>query len=309
MFTRIMDTAKASAALLAISVNTILLTTLLCSLAVGKWLAPTPAARDAVRKVLEKIAEGWISINSSILALYRNAKWDIEIPADLDRKGCYLVSCNHRSWVDILVLQRCFNRKLPLLRFFIKQKMIRVPFLGLAWWALDFPFMRRHSKEEIARRPELKGRDLENARQACEKLRNIPVAMMNFPEGTRFSPGKRDRGNAPYRNLLQPRIGGMGQVLYALGDQLDSQIDVTIVYPGEARGARGPSFWDLLSGKVPAIVVRAQRHAIPAHLRGRNFVVDQQFRSDLEAWMNQLWQDKDALIARLQSRPASVVLS
>jgi len=309
MLTTIKDTAKASSALLAISVNTIVLCLLLCCLALGKWLAPTPGARDGVRKVLEKIAEAWISVNNLILSLYRNPAWDVGIPADLDRRGCYLVSCNHRSWVDILVLQRCFNRRLPLLRFFLKRELIRVPFLGLAWWALDFPFMQRHSKEEIARRPELKGRDLENARKACEKLRNIPVAMMNFPEGTRFSPGKRDRGNAPYRNLLQPRIGGMGQVLYALGDQLDSLIDVTIVYPEEARGARAPSFWDLLSGKVSGIVVRAQRRAIPAHLRGRNFVVDQQFRSDLEAWMNQLWQEKDALIARLQSRPASIVLS
>jgi 1-acyl-sn-glycerol-3-phosphate acyltransferase len=307
MFTALKDNAKASAALLVISVNTILLTTLLCCLAAGKWLAPTPGARDAVRKLLERIAETWISVNNSILSLYRNTRWDIGIPADLDRKGCYLVSCNHRSWVDILVLQRCFNRKLPLLRFFIKQKMIRVPFLGLAWWALDFPFMRRHSKEEIARRPELKGRDLENARQACEKLRNIPVAMMNFPEGTRFSPGKRDRGSAPYRNLLQPRIGGMGQVLYALGDQLDGMVDVTIVYPGGGRDARGPSFWDLLSGKVPAIVVRAQQRAVPAHLLGRNFVLDQQFRSDLEGWMSQLWQEKDTLIARLQGAPDPAV--
>ena len=302
------DTAKASAALLAISVNTIVLTLLLCCLSVGKWLAPTPGARDAVRKLLEKIAESWISINNGILALYRNTEWDVVIPAELDRRGCYLVSCNHRSWVDILVLQRCFNRRLPLLRFFLKRKLIRVPFLGMAWWALDFPFMQRHSKEEIARRPELKGRDLENARKACEKLRNIPVAMMNFPEGTRFSPAKRDRGNAPYRNLLQPRIGGMGQVLYALGDQLDGMIDVTIVYPEEARGVRAPSFWDLLAGRVPAIVVRAQQRTVPERLRGRNFVKDQEFRHDLERWMNQLWQEKDTLIGRLQSQPVPAVV-
>ncbi|RPH94448.1 MAG: acyltransferase, partial [Lysobacterales bacterium] len=164
MLTTIKDTAKASSALLAISVNTIVLCLLLCCLALGKWLAPTPGARDGVRKVLEKIAEAWISVNNLILSLYRNPAWDVGIPADLDRQGCYLVSCNHRSWVDILVLQRCFNRRLPLLRFFLKRELIRVPFLGLAWWALDFPFMQRHSKEEIARRPELKGRDLENAR-------------------------------------------------------------------------------------------------------------------------------------------------
>lgn len=297
MLATVREALIASAALLTITISTIVLTLLICCLAVGKWLPAAGGLRDAFRKLLEKIAETWIAINSFILSLYRKTRWDIEIPQDLDRRRSYLVSCNHRSWVDILVLQRCFNRKLPLLRFFIKQKMIRVPFLGLAWWALDFPFMQRHSKEEIARRPELKGRDLENARRACEKLRSIPVAMMNFPEGTRFTPAKRDRARVPFRNLLLPRIGGMGQVLYALGDQLDSLIDVTIVYPCRA-GA--PSFWDLLSGRVPAIVARARRIEIPRHLRGRDFLADQEFRHLLESWMTGLWHEKDALIAQLQ---------
>lgn len=298
MFKRIKENLIASIAVLAITISTIVLTLLICCLAIGKWLPPA-GLRDAFRELLGKIAETWIAINNGILSLYRKTRWAIEIPANLDRQGSYLVSCNHRSWVDILVLQRCFNRKLPLLRFFIKQKMIRVPFLGLAWWALDFPFMRRHSKQEIARRPELKGRDLENARKACEKLRSIPVAMMNFPEGTRFTPAKRDRAGVPFRNLLLPRIGGMGQVLYALGDQLDSLIDVTIVYPGDLPA---PSFWDLLSGRVPAIVAHARRREIPQHLRGRDFLADLQFRGDLERWMTELWEEKDSLISQLQQR-------
>ena len=295
-----MDTAKGCTALLAISVNTIVLTLLLCILAVPKWLAPTEAIRGFFRRELARIAELWISVNNGILSLYRQPEWDLEVPPDLDRKGCYLVSCNHRSWVDILVLQRCFNRRLPLLRFFLKRELIRVPFLGVAWWALDFPFMRRDSKAALARQPSLKGRDLENARKACEKFRNIPVAMMNFPEGTRFSVSKRDKGKSPFRNLLLPRIGGMGQVLYALGDQLDALIDVTIIYPREDPTARAPTFWDLLTGRVPRIVARARQREIPAHLLGRDFRADPQFRRDLEAWMMRLWDEKDALITQLQ---------
>jgi 1-acyl-sn-glycerol-3-phosphate acyltransferase len=301
IFNTIADTLKASTALLAISINTIVLTLTLCVLAIPKWLAPAGPVRDFFRRELAKIAELWISINNLILSLYRQPEWDLEIPDNLDRKGCYLVSCNHRSWVDILVLQRCFNRRLPLLRFFLKRELIRVPFLGMAWWALDFPFMRRDSKSELARRPGLKGRDLESARKACEKFRNIPVAMMNFPEGTRFTERKRDASKSPFRNLLLPRIGGMGQVLYALGDQLDALIDVTIVYPQVGQTASGPTFWDLLSGRVPRIVARAERRDIPAHLLGRDFRADPQFRRDLEAWMTQMWEEKDALIDRLLS--------
>jgi 1-acyl-sn-glycerol-3-phosphate acyltransferase len=171
----------------------------------------------------------------------------------------------------------------------------------MAWWALDFPFMRRDSKAELARRPGLKGRDLENARKACEKFRNIPVAMMNFPEGTRFSVSKRDRSNSPFRNLLLPRIGGMGQVLYALSDQLDALIDVTIIYPQEDPAAPAPTFWDLLTGRVPRIVARAARREIPRNLLGRDFRADPQFRKDLEGWMMRMWTEKDAVIDQLQS--------
>ena len=102
-----------------IAVNTIVLTTLLCILAIGKFLAPTEAIRSGVRHVLAGIAETWITINNAMFSLYRKTAWDIRIPDKLDREGCYLVSCNHQSWVDILVMQRCFNRRLPFFRFFI----------------------------------------------------------------------------------------------------------------------------------------------------------------------------------------------
>jgi len=252
-----------------------------------------------MRKILAGLAETWISINNGILSLYGGTEWDIEIPDNLDPRGSYLVSSNHQSWVDILVLQRCFNRRLPFFRFFIKSQMFWVPFLGIAWWALDMPFMRRHSREEIAQKPSLKGRDLENARKACEKLRAIPVAMTNFPEGTRFSAAKRDSRNSPYRNLLLPRIGGLGQVLYALGNELDALIDVTIVYPQSRKNGKAPTFWMLLTGEIPRIIVRAERRAIPAELLGRNFRTDLEFRAELEDWINRLWREKDKLISEI----------
>ncbi len=61
----------------------------------------------------------------------------------LHQRGWYLVSSNHQSWVDILVLQRIFHGRIPFLKFFLKQELIWVPVIGLAWWALDFPFMKR----------------------------------------------------------------------------------------------------------------------------------------------------------------------
>jgi 1-acyl-sn-glycerol-3-phosphate acyltransferase len=300
MFSKAGQIARGASTLLLMGVSTIVLTSTLIVLSITRFLTPPGAVLNSVRRFLAGIAELWISINNVLLSLSRKTRWDVEIPQTLDRRGCYLVNSNHQSWVDILVLQRCFNRLLPLLRFFLKSQLIRVPFLGMAWWALDFPFMKRASRAQLARQPGLKGKDLENARKACEKFRDIPVAMMNFPEGTRFSVAKRDAGNSPYRNLLLPRIGGVGQVLFALGDQLDALIDVTIVYPRDGQSETAPTFWQLVSGQLPEIIVRAEQREIPTHLLGRNFRRDREFRRDLESWINDSWLAKDQLISGIQ---------
>ena len=290
---------------MVITASTIVLTVALCLLSISRFLVPEGAARNWVRRFLAGMAETWIAINNMVFSILRLTQWDIEIPEGLNRKGCYLVNSNHQSWVDVVVLQRSFNRSLPFFRFFLKSPLIWVPFLGIAWWALDMPFMHRASAQQMKRRPGLKGKDLENARKACEKFRDIPVAMMNFPEGTRFSVDKRDRGKSPYRNLLVPRIGGTGQVLYALGGQLEALIDVTIVYPGDGGEGTAPTFWHLVSGQIPRIVVRARQCEIPQHLLGRNFRTDREFRRDLESWANQLWLEKDGLITELKQSETS----
>jgi 1-acyl-sn-glycerol-3-phosphate acyltransferase len=273
------------------------LTTLLCILAIGKFLAPAGAFRNRMQRILAGLAELWISINNTVLSWYRNPQWDIEIPEGLDRNGCYLVSSNHQSWVDVMVLQRAFNGCLPFFRFFIKSQLFWIPFLGIAWWALDMPFMRRHTGDKLVRLPALKGRDLENARKACEKFRTIPVAMTNFPEGTRFTAEKRDKRKGPYQNLLQPRIGGLGQVFFALANELDALIDVTIIYPQTTTTNLSPTFWQFLTGGITEIIVKAKRVEIPQELLGRNFRTDRDFRGELEAWVDQLWRDKDQLIS------------
>ncbi|HET6564573.1 MAG TPA: acyltransferase [Xanthomonadales bacterium] len=290
---------RGSLALLLIGTSTIVLSTVVCVGGLVRFLAPTQSSRARVRHWLASLAELWIGINNRILDLFQATHWDIGIPAELDYQGCYVVSCNHQSWVDILALQRSFNRRLPLLRFFLKKELFWVPFMGLAWWSLDFPFMQRYSKEQVRKKPSLAGKDLENARKACEKFREIPVAMMSFPEGTRFSEQKRIDSGSPYKRLLKPRIGGIGQVFYALGEQLDGLVDVTIVYPDSGH-AEPPTFWQLVSGQIPRIKVRAQKRDVPPELLGREFRRDRNFRGDLQAWMDAQWLEKDAQIQQLE---------
>ena len=200
--------------------------------AVVKALLPSDRLRRASNPVLTGVAESWIGVNNWMMDRFTGTRVGVEEDAALQVDGHYLVLANHQSWVDILVLQKVFNRRIPLLRFFLKRQLFWVPVLGLAWWALDFPFMGRYTRKQIAKNPELGRRDIEATRRACAKFRDIPVAVMNFVEGTRFTPEKHAGQASPYRHLLRPKSGGVAFVLDAMGEGLHALLDVTIAYPG-----------------------------------------------------------------------------
>jgi 1-acyl-sn-glycerol-3-phosphate acyltransferase len=210
------------------------------------------------------------------------------------------VLSNHQSWVDIPVLQYAFNRRIPFLRFFLKRELIWVPLLGIAWWALDFPFMQRYSRAQLARRPELAGSDVQATRRACEKFRAVPVSVMNFVEGTRFTPAKHAQQPSPYTHLLRPKAGGVAFVLDAMGDALDAILDVSIVYP-QGR----PTLIDLLCDRVRDVRVHVLAREIPSEAVGADYESDAEFRARFQAWINRLWTEKDARIADLRAAAES----
>src|SRR5690606_32318802 len=170
---------RAVLALVAMFCNTLVLVPALYLLALLK-LIPIEPLRVLLSRGLVVIAETWIAINNAIIAVFSSVRWQVEGLEGLSKKQWYFVVSNHQSWSDILVLQRTFNRRIPFLKFFLKQELIKVPLLGLAWWALDFPFMKRYSKAEIEKNPSLKGKDLETTRAACEKFQHFPTSVMNF---------------------------------------------------------------------------------------------------------------------------------
>lgn len=252
--------------------------------------------RDYASWAVMWIAETWAEIDKLIFALCIPTRWDVRGAADLRLDTSYLMVSNHQSWVDIPALIQVFNRRIPFFKFFLKKELIWVPFLGLAWWALDYPFMKRYSKAFLERHPHLKGQDLEITKAACELFKRQPVTVVNYLEGTRFTPAKRDAQGSPFRHLLKPKAGGVAFVLAALGEQLDALLDVTLVYPGDTA----PGFWDLVSGAVPRVIVDIQVRALdPALWRG-DYENDPQFRRSVQDWVNQLWHDKDARIEQLR---------
>lgn len=261
----------------------------LLTLAVLK-LIPISALRVQVSAWLVAMGENWIAGNDLLLTHLTRTRVEVEYAGQpLEKRGWYLVVANHQSWVDIPILQKVLLQRIPFLKFFLKQQLIWVPLLGLVWWALDFPFMRRYSRAEITRRPELKGRDLEATRKACERFRQIPVSVMNFVEGTRYTIAKHAAGGIALKHLLPPRAGGVAYVMQAMGDAIDTLVDVTIDYP-----AGIPTMFDLLAGRVREVRVRVHAAPIPMDLRSGDYDNDPEYRARFQHWVNELWMAKDA---------------
>lgn len=259
-----------------------------------KVLAPPGQPRRFMSRVTAWMAQTWALCNVWMARVLMRTQWDIQLHARLRPDGQYLVSCNHQTWNDIFVLTRTFGRDTPFFKFFLKRELIWVPILGLAWWGLDYPFMQRFSREKLEKHPELRGKDLETTRKACEKYRGQPVMILNFLEGTRFTPAKHAQQQSPYRHLLKPKAGGFAFALSAMRGQLDSLLDVTIVYPDGARG-----FWDFMCGRMRHVIVEVRELPIAPEFQSGDYESDPAFRERFQNWVAELWAHKDRRIDEL----------
>ncbi|MDR8526179.1 acyltransferase [Shewanella fidelis] len=253
-------------------------------------LIPLSVTRTLCTHFLDFCASAWISVNNIIENTLHPFKLTVDGDTELSTKEWYMVIANHQSWVDILILQRVLNRKTPFLKFFLKQELIYVPVLGLAWWALDFPFMRRYSNAQLKRNPKLRGKDIEITRKACAKFKSKPVSVMNFVEGTRFHPSKHSKQNSPYTHLLKPKAGGMAFALSAMGEHIDKLIDISIYYPDKV-----PTYWEFISGQVKEVKVHMRISEIGDELRG-DYLKDRHFKIQFQEQLNLIWQQKDQVL-------------
>ena len=283
--------------------NTLLWSSLIFLTAIFKFIFPAFFWRKLCDKALNGFAATWVKVNKLNQHLLGKLKVKVNGLEKVKSKDWSLVLSNHQSWVDILVLQNIFSGKIPFLKFFIKKELFWVPVLGQVWWALEFPFMKRYSRKFLEKYPNLKGKDLEITRKACKKFKHIPISIMNFVEGTRFSKTKKEIQDSPYKNLLKPRAGGIAHVISAMGGQLNHILDVTIVYP---QGVKN-SFWNFMCGRLNQISVHVKAIHISKDLVG-DYMEDPQFRDYFQNWLNELWIEKDKHIDTLllESREGSL---
>ena len=275
--------------LLALAVNTVFASLLLYLVALVRVLVPIRGWRIICGKLANAIAQCWVGYNHLGLKVAKKIRWDVQGIESLRPDATYLLVANHQSMVDIVVLQDIFHRKIPVLKFFLKKELFWVPLLGIAWWTLDFPFLRRSSSIR---------KDMETARNACEKFRLLPVTIMNFVEGTRFTAAKHETENSPFTHLLKPKAGALGVVLGTMGGELHSILDVTIVYPGKV-----PGLWAFLCSRSLEIKVRVRQIPVTPELLG-DYLTDRDFRKRFKDWLDALWEEKDRLIRTLLDLPA-----
>lgn len=278
---------------LPLSIALTILVTVICSVPIIvagliKLLVPIPAVWRSISVFCNFMMYCWCEGLALLLHLNPWLKWDVQGLEGLNKKNWYLLISNHHSWADIVVLCVLIRKHIPMNKYFLKQQLAWVPFIGLACWALDMPFMRRYSRSYLIRHPERRGKDVETTRRSCEKFRSHPTTIVNFVEGSRFTDVKKRETRSPYDNLLPPKAAGIAMALNVLGSQFDKLLNVTLCYPeNHAR-----PFYDMLSGRLTRIVVRINLVPIGEELHG-DYVNDKNFKRGFQRWLNGLWEEKD----------------
>jgi len=261
-----------------------------------KLLWPAGRWRRRCVLIMAWLGESWVVFNHLIWRALIPTKLEVRGMPDLLPDGRYLVLANHQSWTDILVLFVVFNKRSAFIRFFLKRILLFMPFVGMGCWALEFPFMKRHSPEYLAKHPAKRHEDFETTRRSCRHYRHIPVTIANFVEGTRFTRGKHKAQESPYRNLLKPRFGGVAFVLASMGEYLDAMYDVTLAFPGFQKDG---TFVDFLVGRIPRIIVVIRELPLEARFNTRDVTEPGPIRDELKQWVTTIWEEKDELLDQL----------
>lgn len=254
-------------------------------------LIPYAPWQSFCARLVDRVVMMWTGVNNLFINRTQKTKWCVNGLDNLSKKDWYLIIANHQSWMDIVVLQKIFNRKIPVMKFFIKDQLKWVPVLGFAWWAMGCPFMKRYSKDYLEKNPHKKGRDLKKTKKAMRLFQYRPTSIINFVEGTRFTEIKKKRQQSPYQTLLKPKAGGISYAISAMGDKVNSLLDVTIHY-----SSRHCSLWDFLCRRIDAIHVNIRKIQIPTEFLTEKLSNDTYLQQSFRVWLNNQWHDKDKLL-------------
>lgn len=280
-------------------------------LAIPKFLLPLSAFRRAVNNLSCWLLGNYGVVSIALLNLFNRTEWDCVCNGEINKNSWYLLTSNHISYLDIILLLKWAQGRIPSPKFFIKQELIWMPLVGQAAWALDMPFMKRYSREQIRKNPALRNKDIETTRQHCNKYKLRPTTVINFVEGTRFTSERHkkacNKGSA-LNHLLPPKAGGIAFTLASMGELFEEVIDVTLLYPHNT----GNVMFAMLCGNLKKVVMHVNviklEGATKAAMIG-DYYNDNQFKQQFQANLNTHWATKDKTIAQYLESANNPLLS
>lgn len=261
---------------------------LIIAFGVIKFLLPFQACHRVLLNVMHHLYFAFGILSVGLIRLFNTVDIRIEIDQALSKQKWYLITANHVSYLDIIVLIEFCAPRIPPPKFFLKKQLIWLPFVGLAAWALDMPFMRRYSQAFVERHPHLRGKDIETTKRYCQRYVDKPTTVINFVEGTRFTPEKHALKKSPFSHLMRPKAGGIAFTLSAMGDLFSDILDITIAYPNSKH-----PMMDMLSGRMTTIIIDVATLPVTTELIG-DYFNSPEFQGRFQTWLNALWERKNA---------------
>tara|TARA_Y100000287_G_scaffold178916_1_gene172093 strand:+ start:272 stop:1183 length:912 start_codon:yes stop_codon:yes gene_type:complete len=253
---------------------------------------PITFIQKNILKINERFGELYLYFNSRIQDLMHNPDYKVYGQDKLKRDIWQFTTINHLSWADIFLYLYFCNFKQSCPRVFMKAQLWWLPITWTANIGLAMPFVVRRSKEAIKANPQLAQTDKNSTIRACRTYKIMPTNVAGFIEGTRIDKEKYLASNSKFKNLMPPKIGGMGYTLEVM-PYIDHLTDVTLVYKSDKR-----AFWNFLCGDMREASVTINTYKIPEELRGVDYTDNQEMRDKLKAFLESIWEEKDKIIEK-----------
>lgn len=253
-----------------------------------KLVLPIASVQVLLLSIMHRLYFAFGIFSVALIKVFNRIEIRIEIDEALSKDKWYLITANHISYLDIILLIDFCAPRIPPPKFFLKKELIWLPFVGLAAWALDMPFMQRYSQDFVKNNPHLRGKDIETTKRYCERYREKPTTVINFVEGTRFTINKHRIKKSPFSHLMRPKAGGIAFTLSAMGELFSNILDITIAYPN----SRHPMM-DMLCGRMTTIIIDVTTLPVTNELIG-DYFNNSDFQSRFQTWLNALWERKNA---------------
>ena len=245
-------------------------------------LAIKPLAPRAFRRYNRLMANTWWGFCVKSVEMAYGTR--VELSGDtVPLKENVVLVANHQQMADIthLMFLALSKQRLGDMKWFAKDEIKYVPFLGWAMVLIDSVFVKRDWTRDRA--------SIEETFAGFLRY-DVPMWLMTFPEGTRSSPKKlaqsqayaREHGRTPLEHVQLPRTKGFVASVAGLRKHLDAVYDVTIGYPNGV-----PSLWQYARGLSRL-----------AHLHVRRFPIQDLPEDDeaLSDWLHDRFAEKDRLL-------------